>query len=283
MPQVTDFGLSKAFDKVSPDKIVPSPSRRDERLVMKSACGSAAYAAPELLQLLEAQLQRTPDSSFSATEPSAVTGVSNASPMPYRLEDASFDLTIRTPDISRHLNFDRGVTMPSSETNPGWSPSGKRDPCSVGRQLQLDGIEDIQPPATGDRDLHNIPSSEAAPSGSPSCKRDLSSVGRQLQFDGVSKVESPAHHRPSDESGSAVGQSRPRPSASTTVGRHSRITADRDSEAYNQSVDIWALGLVMCVLVTGEHPLTNVPKDEYLRVMKGKLLDFEHIKVTCDL
>eukprot|EP00966_Prymnesium_polylepis_P059417 1377202-Prymnesium_polylepis.1 len=50
--QVSDFGLSKAFKPGAHDAqdTLQPPSRQ---LLMRSACGSASYAAPELFAILE--------------------------------------------------------------------------------------------------------------------------------------------------------------------------------------------------------------------------------------
>ncbi|KAL1511829.1 hypothetical protein AB1Y20_005114 [Prymnesium parvum] len=44
---------------------------------------------------------------------------------------------------------------------------------------------------------------------------------------------------------------------------------------YDQSVDVWGLGICMCVLVSGRHPLDGVPKRAGYELMRtGRLVDF---------
>jgi serine/threonine protein kinase len=158
---VTDFGLSTIVNEPCP-LTTTELGRRDSQLMMKSACGSAAYAAPELLQLL---LRKSSDSS-------AGTAASSAAALPNRGAQPTVQLE----------RFDSCNTFILPET----------------------------------ADQH------------PSCEK---------------------------------------------------TNSESNPAACDQSVDIWALGLILCVLITGQHPLSNVPREDYLPVMRGKLLDFSEQKV----
>lgn len=46
--------------------------------------------------------------------------------------------------------------------------------------------------------------------------------------------------------------------------------------SYDQSIDVWGLGMVMCILVSGRHPLQGVPEEEVLPLLwSGGVLRFD--------